>query len=246
MHELRNELGKQKDVLCAECDRPTTHTVLAAWKTRWGDEDISRGATHECLRCNGCGEGTYRVTTWSTEDDRTETLHPPRGGHARKPHDWHHVPWDPPLCQVYRQTITTFNAGSFTLAGAGVRLLVEGVCLDQKVEDGPILDETGQQRISRKSGQPVRHTNLEGKINGLVERDFITRAQAAYLHEVRFLGNDAAHQLDRPTADDVSHAINIVEHLLDQVYEQPAIGQALAARKRPAKDPKLSATPEAP
>jgi hypothetical protein len=49
------------------------------------------------------------------------------------------------------------------------------------------------------------------------------------------LGNDAAHQLDIPTAKVVGHAEDIIEHLLDQVYEQPAKAKALAARKRPKK-----------
>jgi hypothetical protein len=69
----------------------------------------------------------------------------------------------------------------------------------------------------------------------LAEKGFISSKQANALHEIRFLGNDAAHELDIPTVEVVSHAIDIVEHLMEQVYEQPEKAAALKARKRPGK-----------
>ena len=237
MEELKERVGKLEDLECAECNRQTMHTVLASYKDSWRDDvrDISGGATHEFLRCNGCATGTYRIVYWFSEEpgDNTTTLYPPRGGFTRKPHSWREVPYENNLPQVYDQTISGFNAPLFTLAGAGVRLLIEGVCIDQKVKDGPVLDAAGKPII--KKGNPVRRGNLQGKINGLAERGFITANQALNLHKIRFLGNDAAHQLDIPTAEVVSHAIDIVEHLLNQVYEQPAIAKELSARKRPRK-----------
>ena len=236
MEERPDLIGKQVDLLCAECGRPNAHTVLAAYDSFWKDGEVNGGATHEFLRCNGCLNGTYRATSWfSEEDGRVVVLHPPRGGNTRKERQWEEVPWKGPLRKVYTQTVATFNAGAFTLAGAGVRLLIEGICIDQNVTDGPKLDSSGKQLIDKKSGKPIRRDNLEGKINGLAEKSFISARQANNLHEVRFLGNDAAHQLDLPTPDVVGHALDIVEHLMDQVYEQPAKAKALASRKRPGK-----------
>jgi hypothetical protein len=236
MEDIPTRIGKNEDVECAECGRPTMHTVLAAYKTYWSSGDFSGGATHEFLRCNGCAEGTYRIESWFSEEPGEEsiTFFPPRGGHTRKPRKWYEVPYDNNLPQVYDQAITACNAGLFTLAGAGVRLLIEGVCIDQKVTDGPKLDVAGKPVIDRK-GKLVRSKNLEGKINGLSEQGFISTKQAEHLQQIRFLGNDAAHQLDIPTAKVVAHAIDIVEHLLDQVYEQPAKAKTLAARHRPKK-----------
>jgi len=238
MHELPGRIGKQEDVECADCGRLTIHTVVAAYKTYWqiDENDISGGATHEFLRCNGCAQGTYRIESWFSEEpgENSVTLYPPRGGYRRKPRTWRELPYDNSLLQVYDQTITAFNAGLFTLAGAGVRLLIEGVCIDQNVADGPKLDAAGK-AVSDKKGNPVRPNNLEGKINGLSEQGVISAKQAEHLHQIRFLGNDAAHQLDIPTAKLVGQAIDIVEHLIDQVYEQPAKAKSLAARKRPKK-----------
>lgn len=238
MNDLKERIGKQEDVECAECNRLTMHTVLVSYSTRWDDDEqgFSGGATHEFLRCNGCASGTYRIASWFSEEpeDRATTLYPARGGYTRKPRTWREVPYDNNLPQVYDQTITAFNAGLFTLAGAGVRLLIEGICIDQKVKDGPKLDANGKPVIA-KNGKPVRRDNLEGKINGLADQRFIVPKQAEHLHQIRFLGNDAAHQLDIPTAKIVGNAVDIVEHLLDQVYEQPAKAESLAARKRPKK-----------
>ena len=124
--------------------------------------------------------------------------------------------------QAYDQTITAFNGGLLTLAGAGVRLLIEGICKEKNVNDGPLFDANGIQRVDkRKNNRPMRGDNLEGKINGMVEQDFISKTQSEHLHQIRFLGNDAAHQLDVPDVDVVNDAIDIVEHLIGQVYEQP-------------------------
>lgn len=235
MEEQPARIGKTEDVECAECNRLTMHAVLSSYKTSWSSDEFMGGATHEFLRCNGCGEGTYRVDTWFSEEQGTNTLlYPPRGGYKRKPIAWREVPYEGNLRQVYDQTITAFNAGLFTLAGAGVRLLIEGVCLGQKVADGPKLDVAGDQ-VTNKAGKVIRFDNLEGRINGLAEQGFISAKQAGYLHEIRFLGNDAAHQLDIPACNTVGHAIDIVENLLDLVYEQPQKAKHLAERKRPTK-----------
>ena len=238
MHDLPECIGKVEDLHCATCKRPNTHTVLAAYSTSWEDEeaDIRCSTTHDFLKCNGCETGTYRTREWCSEDQEiTTTLHPPRGGHARQPRDWHHVPWASQLQQVYKQTITAFNGNLLTLAGAGVRLLIEGICIDQKITDGPRFDPTGTPIIDKKTNRPARSDRLEGKINGMAERDLVSQPQAKYLHEIRFLGNDAAHRLDIPDVAVVNTAIDMIEHLLDHIYEQPERAKLLAARTRPAK-----------
>ena len=50
--------------------------------------------------------------------------------------------------------------------------------------------------LDTKTGIVKKQKNLEGKINGMAERGLITTNQAATLHQIRFFGNDAAHELD--------------------------------------------------
>ena len=201
---------------------------------------MSAGGTHDLLTCNGCSNVTYRAQTWFSEDpgEFPVTLYPPRGNEttARKPKDFENLPRGGSLESVYRQTVSAFANDLTTLAGAGVRLLLEGICKEQGVAGGFIYDRTtGAQITSKKTSQPVISENLDGLINGMAERDLVSKAQAKHLHEIRFLGNDAAHKLDQPSRKVVALAIDIVEHILDQVYDQPEKAKEIAARKRPPK-----------
>lgn len=188
------------------------------------------GSRYDFLKCNGCETATYRRTSWFSEEpgESTVTFYPPRGSEApiRPPKQFDQFPCSDPVGSVYRQTLGALNQELLTLAGAGLRLIIEGVCNQKGIKDGPVPDKTGT--INRKD-------NLQGRIHGLAEKHFITDPQAEILHEIRFLGNDAAHELDQPSAKAVNTALDIVEHLLEQVYEQPEKAKALAARKRPTK-----------
>ena len=67
--------------------------------------------------------------------------------------------------------------------------MIEGVCNDRGIKDGNVTDANGVTK---------RKNNLEGRINGLAEKGLISTQQAETLHQIRFLGNDAAHELDQP------------------------------------------------
>ena len=112
--------------------------------------------------------------------------------------------------------ITAFNSGSKTLAAAGVRLLIEGICIDHNILKGKTYTDKG--RVNRsKAGKIDLRKNLEGKINGMRDKGHISKAQAKVLHQLRQLGNDAAHALDEPSLDLLGACINAVEHMMEQV-----------------------------
>lgn len=217
---------KVEKIICAKCLQPTNHTILCTYETRWDDDAFCGGSTHDFMKCNGCETATYRHKSWFSEDpEPSYTFYPerPSAQADRTPKSFDHLAWGSPVESAYRQTLAAFNQQLLLLAGAGVRFVIEGVCKERKIRDGNVTDKNGVTR---------RKNNLEGKINGLVEKDFIGAKQAAVLHQIRFLGNDAAHDLYQPTPEEVNLAIDIVEHLLEQVYEQPAKAKALAVRKR--------------
>jgi hypothetical protein len=226
MAKDKERIGRVDDVECLRCRVSTKHTILATHVTRWSDDesDVSGGAHHDLMACNGCGSVTYRETSWfSEEPGNAITLLPSRGG--RLPRQYENLPYGSPLEAVYRQTITAYNQQLSTLAGAGVRLLIEGICKDQGIAGGNVTD---------KHGVTTRKNNLEGKINGMAEQGRIGTKQAEILHEIRFLGNDAAHELDQPSRSVLTSALDIAEHILAQVYQHPENAKTLAERKRPA------------
>src|SRR5438552_2940400 len=70
------------------------------------------------------------------------TFLPPRGSQeaVRAPKSFEEFTYGGPLDSVYRQTLSAFNQKLLTLAGAGVRLLIEGVCNDRGIKDGIVTD----------------------------------------------------------------------------------------------------------
>lgn len=235
---------KKEKIACARCVTQTNHTLLLSYTTSWSDDenDVQGGTTHDFMRCDGCESGTYRKKSWFSEESGTSVLiYPPRDKKRvrREPKSFDAMTSNSPLRSIYHQTIVAFNQDCFTLAGAGVRLILEGVCNEKKITEGPLFNTQGAPVVNR-IGAAVRVNNLEGKINGLAEKNFVSISQANDLHQIRFLGNDAAHELDMPTPRTINLAIDIVEHILEQVYVQPKKAKSLAARKRPEK-PEMNA-----
>jgi hypothetical protein len=233
-------VGRVETISCVRCGL-TRHTIRGSFQAHWEDEDrdISATATYDLMECNGCQRATLRETHWFSEEPEESpvTYWPPRKGGSplRQPHNFKGSDYGSPVDSVYRQTITAFNNGLSTLAGAGIRLLIEGVCLERKITKGRVYTDQGKLVRHRATGKPVLRENLEGKINGLLMKGFISRNQAKVLHQLRKLGNDAAHALDQPSLKLIEECIDAVEHLLVQIYDQPELLEKLMSRKKPGK-----------
>src|SRR4029077_12094523 len=87
--------------------------------------------------------------------------------------------------KMYKETIDALNANIRTLAGGGLRATVEAICL----------------------GNQIMQENLQAKIDELVKRGLLTAAQAELLHEERYLGNAALHELETPSAQDIEDGL---------------------------------------
>ncbi|WP_340689517.1 DUF4145 domain-containing protein [Klebsiella aerogenes] len=59
---------------------------------------------------------------------------------------------------------------------------------------------------------------LEVRINKLASSGYISKNDADRLHGIRFMGNDAAHDIKTPKGTALSVALQIVEHLIASVY----------------------------
>jgi len=236
---IKARVGKIETIECVSCGY-TKHTIRDSYEARWDDDehDISAGTTYDFMECNGCQRGTLRTTSWfSEEPGHTVALWPTRDSDIaiRKPRTFSNLDWGTPLESVYRQTLTAFNNKLPTLAGAGIRLLIEGVCQDQKIKKGKVYSEEGKVIRDKTTRRIILRDNLDGKINGLWSKGLISRNQAQVLHQLRKLGNDAAHALDQPPLSLIEECLNAAEHLFVQVYDQPELLKKLMNRKKPKK-----------
>ncbi len=183
----KDPIGQVAEIACIHCGI-TRHTVRGAFKAYWDDEDspVSGGSDYLLLECNGCQLGTMKVTSWFSEEDNATVIYwPPRG--IREPRDFDRLEYGSSVESVYRQTITAFNDKLPTFAGAGIRPLIEGVCVEHNIIKGRTYTQAGKVVRDRKTGTIILRDNLEGKINGLLTKGHISKNQAKVLHQLRKL-----------------------------------------------------------
>jgi len=229
-------------VPCVSCSRDTKHKVISSYNRHdeWSDDQghsMSWGSVYQIIQCQGCESISFRSVDWHEHDWDPETgqeisvsrLYPKRDSNSLKPSELPNVPTA--LRRIYTEIVDCFNNESATLCAAGLRALVEGVCADQGVVDGLVPDAD-----QNKPGK--RRDNLEGKIYGLQERGILTKQSAQSLHDHRYMGNEAVHQLARPSQEELRLAIDLVQHMLEQLYEIPEKALQLKARRAAKIEPK--------
>lgn len=232
--------GDYIQIQCVECKRDTRHQVVFSldyFDEYDGDQYqyVEWSKHHQIIQCQGCMNVSFRQASWCSEDviqiepeewedGWVEILFPKRSKYTLPTKNFRNLP--PNLNRIYRETLECFNNDSFTLSAAGLRGLVEGLCAELKVKDGP-------KEINKKDGtkEIKRFRDLEGKIAGLHEKGFLTQQHSDVLHEHRYLGNEAVHELAQPARDELALAIEIIEHIFESVYEIPQKAYSLQSKR---------------
>lgn len=236
--EFNKSQNEKPRVHCAKCTAETRHVVLQSVDESGSEHmvpddefnTIDWTNTFQIIQCQGCETISFRHVHWFSEaqdfnsDGKSERLYPHAGKKALQSKDFLNVP--SALRRIYREIIDCFNYECLTMCAGGLRAIVEGMCLENGVNNGSVekKDKNGNVSIKRVS-------TLDGKIAGLHEKGILTKDQADVLHELRFLGNDALHQLLQPSPCELALAIEIIEHTLTTLYEIPDKVNALRKSK---------------
>jgi hypothetical protein len=189
----------------------------------WDDEDVGVGGadTYGIIECVGCNMLRFRHVSWSSAgpfDDDNEPLsevaiYPApadrRSANSLSPRFSTDDPIPEQVLAIYNETIQARNAGAPTLAGAGLRAIVEALCINQKVTGG----------------------NLAHKIDQLVTKGLLATPQADALHEERFLGNSALHEIEAPSKAEIEDGLQIVETLLHTIFVLPEHAARMKAKR---------------
>jgi len=221
-------LGKTILIECPQCKVNTKHTVERAldWSDYSEEADIHVWGTDQILRCNGCDTLSFRSVHNNSEglaydeagrmiDDGWEYLYPEREKPSKDDElclrdDLYNVPEI--IQTVYRETLSAVRHDLPTLAGIGIRAVIEATCQDLK----------------------AKKRNLADKIDELVSMSLLTPAGAKILHGIRLLGNDAAHEMKAPKRRQITAALKVIDHLLLGVYVLPQEASVLPKPKRKA------------
>lgn len=211
--EVNKTKGEEINVSCSECSGKTYHKVLLSLDKSGSEHNVDidfHWETHyQIIQCQGCKTVSFRRTNMNSEDLEPishdewqyvvyEDLYPSRI-EGRKGIDAEILYLPNKVQRIYKETLQALNLKSPVLAGIGLRALVETVCKEKNA--------TG--------------SNLLKKIDNLVTKDILTPAGAGILHKIRTLGNDAAHEVKPHGDKQLGLAMDVVEHLLKDVYILP-------------------------
>ncbi len=211
--EVEGKQQKEKHrFICKECSKETFHKIMASYHEK-GHEDCGRGNSvdwnvrNQIIQCLGCETVSFRVVSTCSEDyDHDDEGNPcyvedvkyyPGRSENLKAFTSYLLPEN--VQYIYRETILAIENEQNILAGIGIRALIETVCKD--------LNASGK--------------NLYKKINWLKETSIVTKEGMEALHKLRVLGNDAAHEVKAHNIQQLSIAIQIIEHMLEGTYIIP-------------------------
>lgn len=234
----RFELDKKLESLrlsCVQCTGDTWHTVMTAVLHNYDDENsyhrFEAHTAHQIVQCNGCKTISYRSSSTNSEDydyDEHGNLHHPATVKLFPPRLLKSIIEEVDLYSIPNQTrgllLETRSAlanQQNILAGIGLRGLIETVVKEK-----------------RAAGR-----DLQKQIDDLVEKRLLTPGRAEILHQIRSIGNDAAHEAHPHTAEQLNLALEVIEHVLQEVYVLPEKAVRVFTRAAHATPPALPATP---
>lgn len=206
---------KTVKIECRVCKTITVHEVVRSFEHRDESDDPEYRTycdySDRIVQCRGCEATSFQRISWFSEDYdpetgrpyADETVYPPRSSGKEPMAAELHFP--DTVGKIYKETISSLNAGAPTLASIGLRALVEAICIDQKCQSD----------------------KLHEKIDELVTIGLLSKKQAGFLHLHRFMGNAAAHELETPTSREIDSALDIIENLLKTIYELPEKARGL-------------------
>lgn len=107
--------------------------------------------------------------------------------------------------ELYQEVELVFENEGNKLAGVGLRMLVEAICLEQK----------------------ILGSNLKIKIEKLHDKGLISKNEIPILDKLREMGNTSAHEIKSFTLDKLEYALDILNHVLKSIYVLPKINRKL-------------------
>jgi len=217
-----------KYIFCNKCRGETEHTLSGENYRDYPnyiDKDIVGIVERSGFRfwvCSGCKTGTleeyYVFDILDDEYKKDESMwnfsyYPTRNEFEIKARGFKQLAGK--LSNIYQETLGAYNNKLPVLCAVAIRSLLEGICADKKI--------TGR--------------NLEQKINNMTT--ILPNNIVTSLHSLRFIGNEAAHELSAPSNDELKLAIELCEDLLNFLYELDYKAKSLSdSRKKKAKTTK--------
>ena len=194
---------------CSCCERKTQHTVLFNTTEKIDPSESSDYKEFQVVQCCGCENISFRqsyvaVDAATFDYDINDYYIPESVNCYPKTIQNYHNTVDENqlpdiLYEIYLETKSSIANDNSLLAGAGLRAIIDAICIDKEI--------TG--------------ANLSDKIDILASRRHITDIQRDFLHGLRFIGNDSLHDMEETPTKDLVEALTVVDILLNNLYILP-------------------------
>ncbi|MFL9483436.1 DUF4145 domain-containing protein [Chitinophagaceae bacterium LWZ2-11] len=203
-------MRKRIQTECHYCKRITYQTPLHTVKVTETNEPTS----YITLECGGCQSISFLIRTndpWAGADDNPyldrnfSSCSSDSSDEFRflKEEDMDELPTK--VYDLYKEVIKLFESESKIVAGAGLRMLVESICVEQKIEGN----------------------NLQEQIKNLQIKGSISAAELPFLDKLRLIGNQSTHGIKIFPIEKLSYALDIINHTLISIYVLPKINRRL-------------------
>lgn len=107
----------------------------------------------------------------------------------------------PKIKSIYSETILALKNELYILTAGGLRTTIEAICNHLKIKKG----------------------DLSSRIDLLHSKGYLSLNESKRLHSIRFLGNDALHDLEIPKKENIIILLGIINHLLENLFIQDRI-----------------------
>lgn len=206
------------------CHATPTGVVAVTRLMSYGEDRYVADASY---KCDGCGR--LSVVSWETSFDPHDTRWQSYG-RSGEPEDYDRAAWHPvPGTQMrfpdVPEEIASAAAEAWTCHAA---------CADR---GAVALARAVVESTAKAKGITV--SGIASKIDEMAEQGLIRPAVADQAHEIRHMGNGAAHgDLGDPvTAEDAEEVLHLMGEVLNEVWQSPAKAARLASARRAKKQP---------
>lgn len=194
---------------CVQCNQQTNHKQLVSAKfsrTYHADDKYGNEITYInyiiIMQCQGCMSFSVKNESMNSEDiDYSDEMDPfieieyyPSRTEVKNFEDDYFLPQA--ISNLYSETVTAINNNCYTIAGIGIRAIIETICNEHKI-----------------AGR-----TLERKIDNLYIAGKISNDSKSILNSLRKVYNKSAHESFKPNKEQLLLSLEIVKLLLRQLY----------------------------
>lgn len=190
---------------CRSCAKTTRHEITHELLIESKEDFFNEEDRWQIIRCLGCYTVAFRhrnddlddievMNDGTVQHSITEMTYPRVIANHRGLQSTFYLPLL--IRKIYGQTLRALGEQAHVLASIGLRACIEAVCNELKLSAA----------------------SLEKRIDQLFKAGYVSNGDKKRLHAIRFLGNDAAHEIKEPNQADIRIALEIVEHLLSSVF----------------------------